>query len=615
MAYNPVSVGSINGEKRYLFRVEKLSGGCTSNEENASDTCVASMTDMYSDGSKLITRGGMRERAGGIKGKYNCKFSEEYYGNIIFHAGTSLYRFDGEAVHLLLENTGEGGFFLRMNAKVYFYSRNERVYEIDAQLNCTEVLPHAPVVIKNANINLSSFDAGEPFNMLTRRIRCSYPTQSAVNSLRIRVKLPYALDESAEYSVYSGTSKLRTVEKNYDPTTKTVDFHILNTQFLKETVEVEYAVLDEAMPLEKYTDMIYGSKLAFCYGGTTKDGTRAFVTGNPNYPSAYFRSELKDPLFFPDTCKETLGDGSENVFGVEKRYEKMYFFTSRHIYSMSYSFTEEGGAVFTINSVNTGVGCDMEGTVTALDNTIVFAEKSRGVHILQSTDIFDELNILPISENLRGDTGTTFGKDGKYFSCDHDRKYFISNGSAVYMWDYGRVPFYSGAEYRTKEEKLPWFRVASCGDKCDMFSLSGRLYFIVGTEEISVFEYAEDFCEDTFLSEETQTRDESVLSSFTTKKYDFGTSHIRKRLLEFSFDYANASGTDRKVFLTVFGDGKMFCTAKARLTEKQGRITVRIPAYSAYGYSVRAAFDGGGIGVSKLSFLWRRSERVKHCNK
>lgn len=614
MAYNPVSVGNISGEKRYLFRVEKLSGGCTSNEENASDNCVFAMTDMYSDGSRLITRGGMREISCGIKGNYNCKFSEEFYGNIIFHAGTSLYRFDGQNVHLLSENTGDGGFFLRMNAKVYFYSRSEKVYEIDDKLNCTEVSPYAPVVIKNANKVLTSFDAGEPFNMLTRRIRCSYPTIEAVDSLSVRVKLPYGLDESCEYSLYSGTLKQRTTDKSYDPNTKTVYFHLLNQQFLTETVEVEYAVSEEAMPLEKYFDMIYGSNLAFCYGGTVKDGTRAFITGNPNYPSEYFRSELKNPLYFPDTCRETLGDGSENVFGVEKRYEKMYFFTSRHIYSMSYSFTEEGGAEFTVNSVNTGVGCDMKGTVTALDNTIVFADRAKGVHILQSTDIFDELNILPVSENIKGDCGTTFGKEGRYFSCDHDRKYYVSNGSAVYMWDYGRVPFYSGAEYRTAQEKLPWFKVASCGDKCDMFSLSGRLYFVVGTEEISVFEYSEDFSEDSFISEDGQQY-ESVLSSFTTKKYDFGTAHMRKRLLEFSFDYKNESGKDRGVFLTFFGDGNLFCTAKARLTEKEGRITVKIPAYSAYGYSVRVALDGGGIGVSNLAFLWRRSERVKHYSK
>lgn len=614
MAYNPVSTGEILMSKTYAYKVEKLSGGCTSNENICGDGFVANMTDMYSDGARLRTRGAFSQVCEAVEGELKTVFHEEYYGSIIFHAGNSLYRFDGEKTHLLSENVGEKGFFLRMNAKVYYYSDAEKVYEIDKEFNCTEAKPYVPNIIKDANKYLEEYTADEPFNMLTRRIKCSYALTSTSNTEDYcAISIPYPPDLDEPVKVYIDGKSISIQRVSYDEEEKKLAI-TLKKRVLWQTVAIEYAVARDTEVISEYLKKIYGSRLAFSYGGTTKDGTRGFITGNPDFPSMYFRSELKNPLCFFDNAQETLGDGSENVNGAEKRYEKMYFFTDKHIYSMTYSFSEENGAVFTVTPVNTGVGCSMFGTVRALDNTIVFADKTEGVHILQSTDIFDELNIMPISENIKGDTALPFGKDGKYFSCDFDRKYYICNGNAVYMWDYGRVPFFSGTEYRTSQEKLPWSRICDADELCDVFYLSGKLYFFSGKTNCAILEYSDDVYCDTVLNEDLVAEQRDISSSFTTKKYDFNNAYMQKRLMSFSFDYENKSGKERKIYLSFFGDGKLFSTANVTVREAEGRITVRVPCYYAGKYSVKFMLDGGGIGIDKLAFIWRKSERVKFYN-
>ena len=613
MAYNSVGTGNISSVSKYLFKVPKLSGGYAFDDESETNA-VAEMSNMYFDRGIFMTRGAFCAKGEQINCEYKSKFDEEYYGNIIFHAGTSLYRFDGEKIHKMCEKVGDKGFFLRMNAKVYFYSSDEKIFETDKDFNCEEKEPYYPLIIKSSDSYLGSYDASEPFNMLTSRVRCEYQinTSSATSTVQ-RFVLPYSLDTTKPFYLYSDGKKLTTSSTHYDPENKQVSFTLRVSPNLKK-VEVEYTIDIEDKKnktLKEYLSKIYGSTIAFCYGGTTKDGSRAFITGNPDYPSMYFRSELKNPLFFPDNTQETLGDGSEKVNGAEKRYEKMYFFTDRHIYSMSYSFSEENGPVFTVNSINTGVGCNMNGSVKALDNTIVFGDKTDGIYILQSTDIFDELNILPISQNLKGDTGVPFAKEGKCFSCDFDRKYYICNGKSVYMWDYGRVPFYSGAEYRTSQRKLPWFKVCESEDFSDMFALAGKLYFVKSKEKTEIFACSAENFSDTVFSGDGSPSEKNIISYFTTKKYDFGNSYVRKKLLKFSFDYENKSGKERSFDLSFFADGKLFYTANVKTDKNEGRLTVKLPSYCANRYSVKLEMNGGGICVENLAFLWQKAERVK----
>lgn len=610
MAYNSVGTGNISSVSKYLFKVPKLSGGYAFDDESETNA-VAEMSNMYFDRGIFMTRGAFCAKGEQINCEYKSKFDEEYYGNIIFHAGTSLYRFDGEKIHKMCEKVGEKGFFLRMNAKVYFYSSDEKIFETDKNLNCKEVEPYYPLIIKNSNRSALEYDCYEPFNMITNRVRCEYKINDVNPDNYQNFVLPYLADNSKPFYIYSGGKKLSTSQVSYHDYDNTVFFTLKNSSKIKETVEIEFSIQESEKEFQKYRSKIFGSKIAFCYGGTTKDGSRAFITGNPDYPSMYFRSELKNPLFFPDNTQETLGDGSENVNGAEKRYEKMYFFTDRHIYSMSYSFSEENGPVFTVNSINTGVGCNMNGSVKALDNTIVFGDKTDGIYILQSTDIFDELNILPISQNLKGDTGVPFAKEGKCFSCDFDRKYYICNGKSVYMWDYGRVPFYSGAEYRTSQRKLPWFKVCESEDFSDMFALAGKLYFVKSKEKTEIFACSAENFSDTVFSGDGSPSEKNIISYFTTKKYDFGNSYVRKKLLKFSFDYENKSGKERSFDLSFFADGKLFYTANVKTDKNEGRLTVKLPSYCANRYSVKLEMNGGGICVENLAFLWQKAERVK----
>ena len=105
--------------------------------------------------------------------------------------------------------------------------------------------------------------------------------------------------------------------------------------------------------------------------------------------------------------------------------------------------------------------------------------------------------------------------------------------------------------------------------------------------------------------------EKNIISYFTTKKYDFGNSYVRKKLLKFSFDYENKSGKERSFDLSFFADGKLFYTANVKTDKNEGRLTVKLPSYCANRYSVKLEMNGGGICVENLAFLWQKAERVK----
>lgn len=609
MAYIPVNPGTISGKARYRCAVKDFSGGLvyTDDPSDLEDNQVSALENLLVSGSGFISRNGVRE-TDILQGTFHSLLREEYSDCRLFHCGSVLYRFDGETLYTLSDTVpDEKSVLWRLNNKVYLATSGGHMYQVDESFSCEEVEPYIPTVMESKDISMTSFTVKEACNMLTPWVKADYYCGTTT---AVILTLPYEMDTSKTPRFY--LDGVRKTDVNYS-SEGNKRLYIGNFYSGEGTLlTVEYAAT--GAEFTEYAAQIYGCELAVCFGGSTAGGTRVFLTGNEAYPGQYFCSELADPLYFPDTRRETLGDGSENVVDAEKRYEKLYFFTRRHIYAMSYSFNENEGASFTVSEINTSVGCGMKGSVQLIDNTLVFAHRREGIFLLQSTDIFDELNVRSISQNIS--TGGVFAGEGPYASCDCHRRYYLYDGSRMLVWDYGTTPYYNSGDTGKAGRRLCWQTLSGFDGCAALFSLAGQLYLIRSRGgNVLLAHYDPEADTDSFLSvSEAGTVEESqkdFRAVFTTKDYDFGYPDQPKRLYECSFSYRFQTRTPA-VTLHFYGDGEEFYTVKADFLKKQGVLRLRIPPYSACRFRVGAEVSGGKAELRSLVFGYYDCPRLKH---
>ena len=568
MAYNAVELNINGGKNKYVYSLKDMSGG-VSFCDNGRSSCFEQMDNVIYEKGRLIARGGYKTLFADVLSPFHSMCEKDFHGSVIFHSGSKIYRFDGTETSVIKENAGDcKSVFLAMNGKVYLYTHEREIFEIKSDFSCQKVEPYIPNLINSRDHSMNDYDIDEPMNMLTPRVKCTYfePT-----TLDVIFTTPFDIDETQAMEVYIDGEK---DTDRYVTKTATCKFSIrgLGSDVGIKEVSVVFSVAGEDEKTEEFLSKSYGCDIAFCYGGTTNDGTRAFLTGNEDHPGVYLRSKLKNPLYFPDTDEELLGDGGENVTAVRKRYEKLFFFTRSHIYSMKYSFSEQEGASFPVSEINTNVGCDMKNTVRSIDNTPVFADSLSGIHLLQSTDVFDELNVRHISANIEGEGENSFEfahDGGVYSSCDHDRKYYICNGKTLYIWDYGKTPYYSTGDHKAAETRLSWYRYDAPQDCVYIFSHRGKLYFVCSSAETSLVEYTPGDGYDTAISD-GEEKHIPVSASFMTKSYDFGSYDLKKRLCDISFRYESEK-EGCAITLEVYGNGKKYCSFDLELADNEYR--------------------------------------------
>lgn len=606
MAYNRVNVGAISKKGRYVYSPKELSGGL-SRFDNGNDSALAQLSNMLFENGVLSQRGGFCEVCPGANGSFHSLLDSEFEGNILFHIGSSILRFDGKEFVSVKENVSDSqSVFLAMNGNVYLYTAKYEIYEIKNDLSCQKVEAYIPEISYSRDISLKDYDILEPVNLLTKKVKCSY---TAPSSVHVIYTVPFEVDENVRVDVYfDGVFKKNTFVTQHSP--KQLTMSGPDSLADVETVSLVFAISDKESVVKDNLDKIFGCGISFCYGGTVNDGTRAFLTGNDNYPGAYFRSELKTPLYFPDTNGEILGDGCEKITAAQKRYEKLFFFTEKHIYAMQYEFSLENGASFPVAEVYSTVGCDMKNTVRSVDNTPVFADRNTGIHLLQSTDIFDELNVKPISANLRGEWNIAKESGSVFASCDHDRKYYIYDGSTLFVWDYGSTPYYSSSDYDKAESRLAWYKIDGLSDCVWIFSFEGKLYFVTDDGMIHLLRYMPDASCDRYLSD-GEERTVDISSFFMTKGYDLGARRSKKRLQHISFD-CSVYEKSGKFTVEFYGDGRKYYSFSPVIPEYDKRLKIRLPCYYADKFAVKFIFENAKIGISGLDFCYTPIQREKY---
>ena len=415
--------------------------------------------------------------SGRIGWEINGFLQERFYDNYLFHIDGSLYSWDGK--------TGSNPNLIKSNflslSKSLMFSFLSRVYIIDGTnyfcveedatnaygstfYRLEEVKPYVPTVQINCN-GEGIGDIYENFNLLTRSYKATYNTKSGDTS--------FYLVNSKHYM--NGF----TVELNKQVLTHGVHFDAFQTS-KGYYIKLKTAVSDPGMNNLVMTCHINESELidnrkkilnctiAKSFGGTSIRGTRMFLSGNPQEPAKYYRSYIHNCTYFPDLEYEIVGTGTEKITAFESQYGALVVFTESSVYQILYSFDGDT-PTFSTKLISPIIGCDMPNSVHLVDNKLVFANTSSGIHLIDYFNGTDEKNIKQISLNING---SKFIKKGLLSESYDDLKnavatifggrYYLHTKKHTYVWDYGLRSFefsnlYYDANSENVQRKLVWY--------------------------------------------------------------------------------------------------------------------------------------------------------------
>lgn len=359
---------------------------------------------------------------GGIKGIY-----ANFKGNTIIVHGTTVYKQSGNSEPTVLYSGYEG-------ANAYMFTYNGILYILSGlkyyQYNSSEfkeVVPYIPRLQMNRKPDGSESTVDESWNMLGDGFRETFNG--------------------------NGTDKVYKLSlSNLNPVNPSVKISgVANTDFTVDYVKAEITFATApATGTNNVEITAYKSfdklkeNIKNCTFGT-EFSNRMFLSGNSNVPNFYFASGLSDNndvSYFPQKYQYAIKGEDKAISGMKVQYNKLIVFKEDLTALVTASTGLDNLASFPISFLNTDVGCDIPNSIQLIDNNIVFANSTKGVNMIVSTVIQDEKAIIPISNNINGDSfrrgliyeDKTLLKSA--CSVDFDSKYILNVGEKCYVWDY-----------------------------------------------------------------------------------------------------------------------------------------------------------------------------------
>ncbi len=439
--------------KERIFSYPALSGGIVIDrkETELSRDKSPDMLNMIFDGKVLRKREGQQELFHNDTDFISCH-KDTFYNYIIFHSGSKLKAYncaDGE-IYVLYERLSlKKGVFFSFNGYVYYIGSGDfyKISHTDGKLIAEQVEGYLPTVLVNCDKN-GLGDKNEEFNFLTLGFKVSYST-GAVRELNI----PYApLDSEKPVTITLGGEKVRHSEFTVDYESGKVTFY--------EEIDSGHNLLEISAyqkggeERKKITDCTVFEVFGGLLSGV-KAGTRVFLSGNDNFKSTFFYSDLKNPEYFPVNQFDMAGDDGDKITVMGKQSGNLVIFKEKSIYISAYSYGDDG-VNFTLSQISDHIGCDCPETLVSIDNQLVWLNSDFGVLTLTTNSIRDEKNIKRLSENINGydskkallsgkslSSAVGFVNRGKYYIVTDDFTYVLN---MKYSFSLGLSP-----------EKLCWF--------------------------------------------------------------------------------------------------------------------------------------------------------------
>ena len=327
-------------------------------------------------------------------------------------------------------------------------------------------------------------------------------------------------------------------------------------------------------------EKIYKMTKSTWFGGGNaglQGGTRLFLCGNSSEGSLVVWSDLDKPLFFPENNYFYVGDTTDYVTGFGKQSDMLVIFkrnetwyttyqqnkniTAKNLINQSVVDYTASSVYFPLVQINPNIGCVYPDSIQLCRNRLVWLGNQNKVYTLVNESAYNERSVFCVSEMVNRKI------DSSYYSlvssCDWNGYYCLCLENEMFLMDYNCYGFTHIASYSKTEDanvKIPWFywtlpvdgTITLIDDNIVLsYYFNGETYSTCGIMINTLSE--ENVPTDKIFTEKSDSAgfeivDTPILSTISTKLFDFGVPHIRKNVEQINLQLGNNGGKEIKVY-------------------------------------------------------------------
>lgn len=426
-----------------------------------------------------------------LEGNVNGLFKTEISGKIIklAHVGTSIYKFDDSTIELIHEGVADKkstSFYL--NNKLFIMT-GEEIVSFDGD-KISNLEPYVPTILISRNptgggtlyesVNLIGNQRTESFlgNSTDKVFQLSANQIKSVDKVEVMTN-----GEFIEYTQVTGNP----TDKQYS-----VDLSTGKATFSKalvpEVTGMDNVKITYTKEVEGYADRIMKCTIASLYGVGGEN--RVFVSGNPEYKSRDWYSQIYDATYWPDLNYSIVGSEETAIMGYAKlgKYQLIIKEESQihsTIYKRYGSLAESGEAYFSLEAGVTGIGAISKHSFCNLIDEPLFLS-SRGIYAVATINILADNTVrnrsyfidnrLKKEEELENAIACEW--NGYYVLCINDVAYILDSKQLTSTTRRTDIDYSYECYY--------WTNIPA---KC-LLSSGNELYF--GTEEGKICKFNSD---------------------------------------------------------------------------------------------------------------------------
>jgi len=353
----------------------------------------------------------------------------------------------------------------------YLYYINGTDYVSYNGTTCAAPTPYIPTLTLGRDPS-GGGTANENWNLYGSGFKDSFTSDGVDTTYYLSLT---GLNATAVTLTIDGVAKTEDTHFSVNRTNGTVDFTGGSSPHGAPLAGTNNVVITAYKTFSGYADRIKNCTTAIVYGGA--NDTRVFLTGNLDYPNRIYYSGLNDASYFPENDYNDIGSDNEGAvkqFAIHRN--DLIVFKEKAVYLATYSLDDSGNVSFPTYQLNSGIGCDIPNSVQVVQDTIVFSNSYLGIHLLVSTELRNERNLVPISGNINGAeyrTGLLNEENvTNAVSYDFNGKYHLCVNDKVWLWDYSLSPYYDGKP----EDTYVWFYYESINANCVLTNSSTYYY-------------------------------------------------------------------------------------------------------------------------------------------
>lgn len=490
-----------------------------------------------------------------LTGNVNGLFKTEINGEVIklAHIGSLIYKFTDETIEQIYTGVADKkstSFYL--NNKLYIMTGEEIVSFDGSKISSLE--PYVPTILISRNptgggtvyesVNLigsqriESFlgnSTEKVFQLSANQIKSVDKVEVMTNSEFVEYTKADSNPSDKQYSVDLATGKV-TFSKALTPEVTGMD-----------NVKITYT-----KEVEGYSDRIMKCTIASLYGVGGEN--RVFVSGNPEFKSRDWYSQIYDATYWPDLNYSIVGSEETAIMGYAKlgKYQLIIKEESQihsTIYKRYGSLTDSGEAYFSLEAGVTGVGAISKYSFCNLIDEPLFLS-SRGIYAVATINILADNTVRNrsyfIDNRLRKEAGLE-----NAISCEWNGYYVLCLNNVAYILDSKQLTTTSRrTDIDYSYECYYWTNIPA---KC-FLSTGDELYF--GTEDGRVCKFNGD------IQGVAKHNDDgkAIRAYWSTKNDDDGTTYRYKTMQKKGgfVTLKPMSRSSAKIYAIADGQGRKF---------------------------------------------------------